>query len=158
MPLSVWEYLRARTRDAVLAGIQDALDVAEQGDTNGSQSEVAERLVAKLSATETAGLPEPSLNGNGKHHETGTRNGTLEALRRPPEPAAGDDELERRIDAAAPQRAEERPGAAAHPVDGQSGVGPPQRAEEGPAGAVPRNQLTNRKRGRPPKNRQDGNG
>jgi hypothetical protein len=139
MPLSVWEYLRARTRDAVLAGIQDALDVAEQGDTNGSQSDAANKLVTKLSASEAVRLPEPSLNGNGKHHETAVRNGTLEAPRRPTEPAAGDDELERRIDAAAPQRAQERPA-------------------DGPPPSVPPGRITNRKRGRPPKNRQDGNG
>src|SRR6516165_5497718 len=51
MPLSIWEYLRQRTRDAVLAGIQDALDVAEQGDTEGSQHDAARRLVAKLAAS-----------------------------------------------------------------------------------------------------------
>ena len=50
MPFSIWEYLRQRTRDAVLAGFQDALDVAEQDDTEGSQHDAARRLVAKLSA------------------------------------------------------------------------------------------------------------
>ncbi len=139
MPLSIWEYLRARTRDAVLAGFQDAFDVAEQGDTNGSQHDAANKLVAKLSATEAAALPEPSLNGNGKHHETEVRNGTLETPRRPTETATGDDELERRIDAATPQRAQEKP------VDR-------------PLAPVPPGRITNRKRGRPPKNRQDGNG
>ena len=157
MPLSVWEYLRARTRDAVLAGIQDALDVAEQGDTNGSQSDAANKLVAKLSATEAAGLPEPSLNGNGKHHEAELRNGPLNAPRRPAEPPAGDDELERRIDAAARQRGEETPKPAGRAGDGQSGVGPTQSAEEKPL-SLPPGRITNRKRGRPPKNRQDGNG
>lgn len=157
MPLSVWEYLRARTRDAVLAGIEDALDIAEQGDTNGNQSDAANRLVAKLSATEAAGLPEPSLNGNGKHHETAVRNGTVETPRRPTEPAAGDDELESRIDAAASQRAQESPSPAARPGDGQSGVGPTQNAEEKPPASLPPGRITNRKRGRPPKNRQDGN-
>ncbi len=157
MPLSVWEYLRARTRDAVLAGIQDALDVAEQGDTNGSQHDAANKLVAKLSATEAAGLPEPSLNGNGKHHETETRNGTHEAPSRPTEPAAGDDELERRINAAASQRAQERPSPAARPVDGQSGGEPTQTVEEKPPASLPPGRITNRKRGRPPKNRQDAN-
>ncbi len=156
MPLSIWEYLRARTRDAVLAGFQDALDVAEQGDTNGSQSDAAKQLVAKLAATEAAGLPEPSLNGNGKHRETEVRNGTLETPRRPTEPAAGDDELEMRIDAAASQRAQERP--VDRPRHGQPSVAPTQLAEDRPSASVPPGRITNRKRGRPPKNRQDGNG
>lgn len=156
MPLSVWEYLRARTRDAVLAGIQDALDVAEQGDTNGSQSDAAKKLVARLSATEAAGLPEPSLNGNGRFHETELRNGTLEAPRRPTEPAAGDDELERRIDAAASQRAQEKP--VDRPRHGQPSVAPAQSPEDSPPASVPPGRITNRKRGRPPKNRQDANG
>lgn len=156
MPLSVWEYLRARTRDAVLAGIQDALDVAEQGDTNGSQSDAANKLVAKLSASEAVGLPEPSLNGNGKHHETEFRNGTLEAPRRPTEAAEGDDELERRINAAASPRAEERP--ADRPRHVQPSVEPQPRSEDGAPPSVPPGRITNRKRGRPPKNRQDTNG
>lgn len=156
MPLSIWEYLRARTRDAVLAGFQDAFDVAEQGDTNGSQHDAANKLVAKLSATEAAALPEPSLNGNGKHQETEVRNGTLETPRRPTETAAGDDELERRIDAAASQRAQERP--VDGPRHGQPGLAPTQRAEERPLAPVPPGRITNRKRGRPPKNRQDANG
>lgn len=155
MPLSVWEYLRARTRDAVLAGIQDALEVAEQGDTDGSQSEAAKKLVAKLSATEAATLPKPSLNGNGRHYAAELRNGPLDAPRRPTEPAADDDELERRIDAASPQRAQERP--VDGPRHGQPGVGPNQTAAEEPF-ALPPGRITNRKRGRPPKNRQDGNG
>ena len=30
MPLSLWEYIRERTKDAVLAGFQDAMDIVER--------------------------------------------------------------------------------------------------------------------------------
>jgi hypothetical protein len=59
MPFSIWEYLRERTRDAVLAGFQDALDVAEQGDTEGSQHEAARRLVEKLGGSREAEGQQP---------------------------------------------------------------------------------------------------
>jgi hypothetical protein len=49
MPLSIWDYLRQRTRDAVLAGIEDALDIAEQGQTSGEDQRAAARLTARLS-------------------------------------------------------------------------------------------------------------
>ena len=156
MHLSIWEYVRARARDAVLAGVHDALDIVEQGDTNGKQSESANKLVAKLAATEAAGLPEPSRNGNGQHPEAEARNGTPESHSKPTEPAGADDDLEERLHAAASQRAEERPGAAARNVDGQSGVGPTESPEAKPTFSVPPGRITNRKRGRPPKNRQDG--
>jgi hypothetical protein len=156
MPLSIWEYLRARTRDAVLAGFQDAFDVAEQGDRNGSQHDAANRLVAKLAATEAAGLPEPSRNGSESREGNGAQATPLEAPRRPTEPVQFEDELERRIDAAAPQRAQERP--LDDPRHGQPSVAPTQSAEERPLAPVPPGRITNRKRGRPPKNRQDANG
>ena len=154
MAFSIWEYLRARTRDAVLAGINDALDVAEQGDMNGSQHLAATQLASRLATTEARGLPEPSRNGS---EGAAAHRSPLEAPTRPTEPAAFDDELERRIDAAASQRADERPETVVRPRDGQSPLAPPTDAEQPPA-AVPPGRITNRKRGRPPKNKQDGNG
>ena len=51
MPLvSIWDYLRQRTRDAVLAGFQDALEVAEQNDQGGSEYEAARKLRHRLAA------------------------------------------------------------------------------------------------------------
>jgi hypothetical protein len=134
MAFSIWEYLRARTRDAVLAGMHDALDIAEQGDTNGSQHLAAKQLASRLNATEARGLPEPSQNGSESRGEAVPQSSPLEAPRRPTEPAKFDDELERRIDAAASQGAEEKPTV-----------------------AVPPGRITNRKRGRPPKSKQEGN-
>ncbi len=131
MAFSIWEYLRARTRDAVLAGINDAVDIVEQGETDDSQHQAAKQLRARLARVEARGLPEPIQNGNGLHEEAEVQIHPVEAPRRPTEPIQFDDELERRIDAAAPPRIEEKP-----PTTAQPG------------------RLTNRKRGRPPKNKQ----
>jgi hypothetical protein len=52
---SIWDYIRQRTRDAVLSGIQDAMDFVEQGDTNGEQHAQASQLASKLNPPK--GLP-----------------------------------------------------------------------------------------------------
>ncbi len=55
MPLiSIWDYFRQRTRDAVLAGMQDALEVAEQNDQASSEYEAAMKLKSRLAATAEA--------------------------------------------------------------------------------------------------------
>ena len=48
MAFSIWEYLRERARNATLAGIQDALDIAEDGDFESGQRAAAGRLTARL--------------------------------------------------------------------------------------------------------------
>lgn len=55
MNFSIWDYIRQRTRNAVLSGIQDAMDFVEQGDTNGEQHAKAEELASKLNPPK--GLP-----------------------------------------------------------------------------------------------------
>ena len=55
--LSIWEYLRQRTRDAVLAGFQDALDVTEQNDQADSEYEAATKLRRRLGAASALALP-----------------------------------------------------------------------------------------------------
>jgi hypothetical protein len=56
MPLmSIWDYLRQRTRDAVLAGFQDALEVAEQNDQASSEYEAATKLRTRLGAAAALG-------------------------------------------------------------------------------------------------------
>ena len=143
MPLSIWEYLRARTRDAVLAGFNDALDVVEQGDSNGNQHVAATQLVARMKLQAERTLPEPnyepSRNGHAAH-------AVSELLASPPKPAATprepvgvDDELEQRLDAAAPQNGKEKPSA----------------ADPRPAVPTPRRLTEKKRRGRPPKNKQD---
>ncbi len=123
MPLSIWEYLRERTRDAVLAGFQDALDIAEQGDTNGSQHDAARQLTSRLGMPEAQPLPSASVNGRNATGEAPTTQpqsviteapnrlapvaraaavARPEAVLRPAEPAAFDDELQKRLDAAGP--------------------------------------------------------
>ncbi len=124
MPLSIWEYLRERTRDAVLAGFQDAMEIAEQDDTNGSQHAAARQFASRLGTPETQPLPSASMNGRNAPGEATTTQpqGALteapsrlapvaraaavarpEAVARPAEPAAFDDELQKRLDAAGPQ-------------------------------------------------------
>jgi hypothetical protein len=75
---SIWEYLRFRTRDAMLAGMQDALDQAEADGTPQSQREAASRLLERgaenspaaiTSESQEAPRPaehEPGLNGQAK--------------------------------------------------------------------------------------------
>ena len=72
MPLSIWQYLRERTRDSVLAGFQDALDIVEQDDTEGSQHDAARRLASRLAGSVVQvespspalkPLPNASMNG-----------------------------------------------------------------------------------------------
>lgn len=167
MSLSIWEYLRARTRDAVLAGFNDALDIAEQGDSNGSQHGAATQLVTRMKQQAERTLPEPSVGfepsvgrepsvGPEPNHKPNvgrepSTNGhaahaVSELLGAPAKPAADarptgatkrpvgfDDELEQRLDAVATQNGEEKPST-----------------------GLPPGRLTERKRrGRPPKNRQD---
>ena len=112
MPLSIWEYLRERTRDAVLAGFQDALDIAEQGDTNGSQHAAATQLRTRLGAPETTQLPIPSVNGEARTEDSPREltQAVEEAPNGPAEHPSFDDELESRLDdAAAPQNGRQRP-------------------------------------------------
>jgi hypothetical protein len=143
MPLSIWEYIRDRTRDAVLAGMQDAMDIVEQGDTNGAQHVRAMELSSRLSRERQ--LPSASMNGtpggaavNGKaagssptRSSTPTTPTTAEAPQRPADASSFDDELERRLDSAARQSGRQS--------DGATPSASPQT-------------TTRKKRGRPPKN------
>lgn len=128
MPFSIWDYLRQRTKDAVLAGIQDAMDAVEQGDSNGSQHAAANQLTARLGTPEVKQLPGASMSGQAESAEgAGAAQASTKSPQRPAEPSSFDDELERRIDAATPQSERE------------SGPEPPR--------------ITTRpRRGRPPKN------
>ena len=155
MPLSIWEYLRARTRDAVLAGFNDALDLVEQGDSNGSQHIAATQLVTRMKQQAERTLPEPNyertVGSEPSVHAEPSRNGhaahaVSELLGQPQQPAATakrpvgfDDELQQRLDAAAVAR----PAA-------------PQVSNEKPvAGPAPGRLTEKKRRGRPPKNKQD---
>jgi len=138
MPLSIWEYLRQRTRDAVLAGFQDALDIAEQAGTEGSQHDAAKRLVSKLAGSpegELKQLPSASMKGEaGATPPAAPHEGRVEAPdespRRPGDASAFDADLESRLNAAAS-------------LNGQQT--PPEQRTSPPA-------TGRRRRGRPPKN------
>ena len=120
MPFSLWDYLRERTRDAVLAGFQDALDIVEQDDTEASQHATARRLSAKLAGSlnqletptviEATPPPHVSLNGhvaaNGQHATNGKAapSPPPQATAPPQSPPAAstfDDEMESRLSRAA---------------------------------------------------------
>src|SRR5512135_2806668 len=129
MPFSIWEYLRERTRDAVLAGFQDALDVAEQGDTNGRQHAAATRFRDRLGAPGATQLPTPSVNGEARAEELPREHTRVveqalvaDAVEKAPAGSAEhpsfDDELESRLDdAASPQNGRQRPYNAPQPGD-----------------------------------------
>ena len=59
MGFSIWEYFRERARNATLAGIQDALDIAEDADFEAGQKAAADRLTARLGGQVVKQLPEP---------------------------------------------------------------------------------------------------
>ena len=142
MPLSIWEYLRQRTRDAVLAGFQDALDIAEQADTEGSQHDAAKRLVSKLAGSpggDLKQLPIASMNGEAATpppvapHE-GRAEAPVESPRRPADASAFDADLESRLNAAPSLNGQQTP----PETHGESRSAPPTTGR--------------RRRGRPPKN------
>jgi hypothetical protein len=97
---SIWEYIRERSRDAVLAGFQDAMDIVENGDTNGSQHGAAGKLTSRFGQAEPKQLTEAPA-GDGPQEAPGaaetrreTANGEM--------PDEFDAELERRLQDAAP--------------------------------------------------------
>ena len=58
MPLvSIWDYLRQRTRDAVLAGFEDALEAAEPNGPASSEYEAARKLRHRLEAVSALEAP-----------------------------------------------------------------------------------------------------
>jgi hypothetical protein len=134
MPLSIWEYLRQRTRDAVLAGFQDALDIAEQADTEGSQHDAAKRLISKLAGSpgdDLKQLPSASMNGEAAAPPPAAHvEAPVEQPRRPADASAFDADLESRLNAAAS-------------LNGQQT--PPEKRSTPPT-------TGRRRRGRPPKN------
>ena len=134
MPFSLWDYLRERTRDAVLAGFQDALDIVEQDDTEASQHATARRLSAKLAGSlnqmetptvieATSGhaspLPHASINGhvvaNGQHATNGKAapssppRATVTPPQSPPVASTFDDEMESRLSRAAAESGQQTP-------------------------------------------------
>jgi hypothetical protein len=102
MPLSLWEYIRERTKDAVLAGFQDAMDIVEQGDTNGAQHTRALEFASRL-RPDAKQLPSASMNGTPEAVAT-----TDKAPTRPADASSFDDELEKRLDSAGRQTGQER--------------------------------------------------
>jgi len=53
---SIWNYFRQRTKNAVLAGFHDALDIVDQGDGGEAQHQAAAMLRARVKATVTPQL------------------------------------------------------------------------------------------------------
>ena len=103
MAFSIWEYLRERARNATLEGIQDALDIAEDGDFEGGQKLAAGRLTARFGGQVVHELPEQVSVTTG---ERGPEDGKIH----PPPPVQGRTFGERLepADAPAPDPFEER--------------------------------------------------
>lgn len=92
---SIWDYIRQRTRNAVLSGIQDAMDFVEQGDTNGEQHAKAEELASKLNppkglpgVTATNDLTDASPQEVTQEPAGATVNGSADSKADPAPPAA----------------------------------------------------------------------
>ena len=45
---SLWGYIRSSTRDAILAGFQDAMEVVERGEAPGAHYAASQALLARL--------------------------------------------------------------------------------------------------------------
>ena len=63
MALSVWEYIRRRTADAVLAGCHDALDMMETQDQGATMWAAAKALRKQLNEAQTRIAPANGGNG-----------------------------------------------------------------------------------------------
>ena len=125
MAFSLWEYFRERARDAVLAGFQDALDIAEKDDTEGSQHAAARRLGKRLAAgsltqesaqvetqspaAEPKPLPHPSMNGQAAVNGSVASAPTTKAPSRPADASTFDDEIQGRLNSAAAVNGRETP-------------------------------------------------
>ncbi len=144
MPLSIWQYLRERTRDSVLAGFQDALDIVEQDDTEGSQHDAARRLTSRLAGSvvraenpspEIKPLPIASMNGAAAASGvTILPRAAAPPPQRPSDASGFDDDLESRLNSAAPQNGRETAPA--------------------PSQAAPNRAPGRGRRGRPPKKKE----
>jgi hypothetical protein len=110
--LSIWNYLRQKTRAAVLAGFQDALEVVEQNDDGRATHEAAQKLQHRLTtATVLEASPTPSLEGpigqgssggttaGGSHAAGMTPDRTTAAL---PKPSPVDLIIDAALDASSP--------------------------------------------------------
>src|SRR5262245_55089935 len=76
MPLlSVWDYLRQKTRDSVLAGFQDALDVVEQDDHGHAHHQAAQKLRDRLTipAELETSIPATATASTGQRNLTAGR-------------------------------------------------------------------------------------
>lgn len=140
MPLSIWQYLRERTRDSVLAGFQDALDIVEQDDTEGSQHDAARRLASRLAGSVAQvespspalkPLPIAAMNGQAAASAvTIPPRAAAPPPQRPSDPSTFDDDLESRLNAAAPQNGRDTPPAPNRPP-GRGRRGRPPKKKEG---------------------------
>ena len=105
---SVWNYLRQRTRNAVLAGFQDALEVVEHADAGDQEYEAAAALLSRIGRSER-----PQLEHSPRKDATAGQGGTPEAL---PGPKAVDEAIDAHLGAGPAAKAETPPppGAAAN--------------------------------------------
>jgi hypothetical protein len=111
MPLlSIWDYLRQKTRDSVLAGFQEALDVVEQNDDGEANHRAADNLQHRLAtAAVLEARPRSSLSGPMEQGSSRTAVGTTAvgttADRRSaaePEPSSVDLTIDAALDGSSP--------------------------------------------------------
>lgn len=83
MALSVWEYIRQRTADAVLAGCRDALDILERQDQAAVMWSAAKALRQQLNEASRASGPPTGAQPNNPSSQIPAS----PAQQRPPLPA-----------------------------------------------------------------------
>jgi hypothetical protein len=81
MSLSVWDYVRRRTAEAMLAGFQDALDYLERQDQAQLMHAAAKSFRKRMHE-----LPNSGGNGNGNHSEAASGGSTQVAGQPPAKP------------------------------------------------------------------------
>jgi hypothetical protein len=124
MVFLLWDYLRERTRDAVLAGFEDALDIIEGEAAGNSLRESAARLDLRLGrqANPIDGTPQavavpatPSTNASVEStslliSSTSVQKSVTKTIQSPVETSSYDDEMQGRLERAAvaePRRADQ---------------------------------------------------
>jgi len=86
MALSVWEYIRQRTADAVLAGCRDALEMLERQDQGAAMWGAAKALRQQLNEAQRGGGH--TNGGHGNNSSPPSQNHSAPAQQRLPSPPA----------------------------------------------------------------------
>lgn len=100
---SLWGYIRSSTRDAVLAGFQDAIEIVERGDGPADHHAASQAFLSKLGEKKIPlrieASPQPQTNAA----STNSANGKPTPASEKPSPGSFDAELDARLEKAGAQ-------------------------------------------------------